>query len=73
MGPRGVSLGLGRDKGDYLPEYLLEKLKMVQHHQVRLATGTLLSGVTAISAEQRSLFEAIDVPPPTRGKLPREL
>jgi len=46
---------------------------MVQYHQVRFATGTLLSGVTAISPEQRSLFEAIDVPPPTRGKLPTEL
>jgi len=57
----------------FSPEYLLEKLKMVQHHRVRLATGTVLRGVTAISAEQRRLFEAIDVPPPTRGKLGREL
>ena len=26
----------------FSPEYLLEKVKMVQHHQVRLATDTLL-------------------------------
>ena len=65
-----------RIKGKQLPfspEYVLEKLKAVQHHRVRLATGTVLDGVTAISAEQRNLFEAIDVPPPTRGRLQETL
>lgn len=51
------------------PEHLLERLKAIQHHRVRLATGTVLNGVSAISPEQRSLFEAIEVPAPTRRRL----
>jgi len=51
------------------PEHLLERLKAIQRHRVRLATGTVLDGVSAISPEQRSLFEAIEVPAPTRRRL----
>jgi transposase len=51
------------------PERLLERLQAIQYHRVRLATGKVLTGVTAISTEQRSLFEAIEVAPPTRRRL----
>ena len=51
------------------PERLLERLKAIQYHRVRLATGKVLTGVTAVSPEQRSLFEAIGVDTPTRKRL----
>ncbi len=60
---------LRRHRLPFSPERLLEKLKAIQYHRVRLATGKVLTGVTAISPEQRRLFEAIEVAPPTRRRL----
>ncbi len=51
------------------PEELLEKLKAVQYHRVRLGTGKQLEGVTTIRPEQQSLFDAIGVEKPTTGRL----
>jgi transposase len=48
------------------PEELLYRLRTVQRHNVRLATGTNLTGISAMTPEQRALFEAIGVRQPTR-------
>ena len=36
--------------------------------QAQAGDGSVLGGVAAITAEQRNLFEANDVPPPTRER-----
>jgi hypothetical protein len=50
---------------DLTPTLLLEQLKAVQYHQVRLATGKRLAGISTLTPEHKALFAAIDVPPPT--------
>jgi len=47
------------------PERVLYMLKGVQKHRAQLASGTVLEGVTTIKAEQRRLFEALEVDVPT--------
>jgi transposase len=56
-------------QSDLSPEKLLYRLEGVQQHRVHLATGTTLTGVTTLGAEQRSLFELAGVDPPTRKGL----
>jgi transposase len=51
------------------PEELLYRLRSVQRHSVRLATGKVLEGLSAMTPEQLSMFEAIDVPRPTMTRL----
>ena len=51
------------------PEELLYRLRTVQRHSIRLATGKELSGISTIAPEQRSLFEAAGVPLPTMKRL----
>jgi transposase len=54
---------------DLTPTRLLEQLKAVQYHQVRLATGKCLAGISTLTPEHKALFAAIDVPPPTLERL----
>jgi transposase len=53
------------------PEAALYKLRMIQRHSVKLGTGAHLSGVTTIAPEQGKLFDALQVPRPTRSRLER--
>ena len=53
------------------PEAALYQLKMIQRHSVKLGTGSSLTGVTAVAPEQGQLFDALQVPRPTRGRLAR--
>lgn len=48
------------------PEELLYRLRAIQRHSVRLATGKLLTGISSTTTEQRALFDAIEVRQPTR-------
>lgn len=66
---RALRHRLHRSALDMSPEELLYRLRTVQHHSVRLAAGKELEGVSAISPEQRSLFEAVDVPLPTMKRV----
>lgn len=47
------------------PERLLCRLKGIQLHRARLASGKKLAGLTAMNAEQRALFTTIGVEVPT--------
>ena len=51
------------------PEELLYRLRSIQRHSVRLATGKNLEGLSAITPEQRSMFDAAGVPLPTMKRL----
>ena len=51
------------------PERVLEIARRIQYHHVTLHRKQAASGLTALSPEQRSLFEAIDLPEPTTKKL----
>jgi len=51
------------------PEEMLYRLRSVQRHSVRLATGRVLEGISAVTPVQRSLFEAIGVHRPTMARL----
>lgn len=53
------------------PASALYQLKMIQRHSVKLGTGTNLTGVTALAPEQGQLFDALQVPRPTRGRVER--
>jgi transposase len=66
---RVMRLRLRANRPDLTPFALLEQLKRIQYHEVRLATGKQLTGPTTLSDEQRALFAAIEVPVPTRGQL----
>ena len=63
---RVMQFRLRKAASELSPETLLYRLKAIQQHQVRLATGQVLVGITTMAAEQRSLFELIGVEPPTR-------
>ena len=63
---RVMQFRLRKAASELSPETLLYRLKAIQRHQVRLATGQVLVGITTMAAEQRSLFELIGVEPPTR-------
>ena len=60
---------LRANRPDLTPLALLEQLKRIQYHEVRLATGKRLTGPTTLSAAQRALFAAIEVPVPACGQL----
>lgn len=66
---RALRHRLHRSVLDVSPEELLYRLRTVQLHSVRLATGKELEGISAITPEQRSLFEAAGVPLPTMKRL----
>jgi len=51
------------------PEELLYRLRSIQRHSVRLATGKNLEGLSAISPEQREMFDAAGVSLPTMKRL----
>ena len=66
---RALRHRLHRSALDMSPEEMLYRLRTVQHHSVRLATGKELDGLSAITAEQRSMFDAAGVPLPTVKRL----
>jgi len=66
---RVMRLRLRAKQADLSPARLLERLKQVQYHNVRLATGQELDGVSALVPEQQELFKALEVPAPTRQTL----
>jgi transposase len=51
------------------PEEMLYRLRSIQHHNVRLATGKQLTGLFNITPEQRSMFDAAGVPVPTMKRV----
>ncbi len=51
------------------PEELLYRLRSIQRHSVRLATGKNLNGLSALTTDQRSTFDAVGVPLPTMKRL----
>ena len=56
-------------KADITPGRLLETLKQVQYHRVRLANGQLLEGVSSMTKKQGELFEHLGLPKPTNQRL----
>ncbi len=66
---RVMRLRLKAKHTDLSPARLLERLKQVQYHRARLATGQQLEGVSALAPEQRELFKALEVPAPTQKAL----
>jgi len=51
------------------PATLLAQLTKVQQQAVRMASGDVLCGLTQLDAQQRDLFEALEVPQPQAGAL----
>lgn len=66
---RALRHRLRRSTLDMSPEELLYRLRAVQRHSVRLATGKELAGLSAVTPEQRSMFDAAGVPVPTLQRL----
>ena len=66
---RALRHRLHRSALDMSPEEMLYRLRSVQHHSVRLASGKELEGLSAITPEQRSMFDAAGVPLPTHKRL----
>jgi transposase len=62
---RVMQARLKRASLDLSPERVLYMLKGVQKHRAQLASAKVLEGVTTLKAEQRLLFEALEVNPPT--------
>jgi len=56
-------------RADITPSRLLETLKQVQYHRVRLANGQRLEGVSSMTKEQGELFDHLGVPKPTNKRL----
>lgn len=54
---------------DLSPEEMLYRLRTVQRHSVRLASGKELEGMSTITPEQREMFDAVGVPLPTVKRL----
>jgi hypothetical protein len=55
------------------PEELLYRLRSVQRHSVRLATGKVLVGLSAMTPEQRSKFKAIEASRSTMTRLAKAM
>jgi transposase len=53
------------------PSTLLESLKRIHQQTVETSEGTTLTGLTEITAAQKSLFAALDLTPPTPSDLAR--
>lgn len=51
------------------PHALLEQLKAIQHHELRLATGKRLVGISRITPKQQTLFDAMGIEVPTEQRL----
>ncbi len=51
------------------PERALEIARRIQHHQVTLHRNQHASGLTTITAEQRDLFHAVNLPEPSAKQL----
>jgi transposase len=54
---------------DLSPEEMLYRLRTVQRHSVRLASGKELEGMSTITPEQREMFDAVGLPLPTVKRL----
>ena len=66
---RALRHRLHRSALDMSPEEMLYRLRSVQRHSVRLTSGKELEGLSAITPEQRSMFDAAGVPLPTLKRL----
>jgi transposase len=66
---RALRHRLHRSTIDISPEEMLYRLRAVQRHSVRLATGKQLDGLSAMTPEQRLMFDAAGVPIPTMKRL----
>ncbi len=62
---RVLRLRLRQANSPLSPQALLCRLKGIQQHRVRLASGKELKGLTGMGAEQRALFATIGVEVPT--------
>lgn len=66
---RALRHRLHRSALDMSPREMLYGLRSEQRHSVGLATGKELEGLSAITPEQRSMFDAAGVPLPTLKRL----
>lgn len=66
---RALRHRLRRAALDMSPEEMLYRLRAIQRHSVRLASGKQLEGLSAITPEQRAMFDAAGVPLPTMKRL----
>lgn len=53
----------------YSPERVLEIMRRIQFHQVTLHQNQTASGLSALTPEQRDLFDTIDLPKPSTTRL----
>ena len=53
----------------YSPERVLEIMRRIQFHQVTLHQNQTASGLSALTPEQRDLFDTIDLPKPSTMRL----
>lgn len=54
------------------PSRLIEQLQRIQQQTVQTANGQTLHGLTDMSAEQKSLFAALQLPTPTPADLAKD-
>ena len=66
---RVMRLRLRANRPDLTPLALLEQLKRIQYHEVRLGTGKRLRGPTTLKPEQLEWFEVLEVEAPTHKRL----
>ncbi|MCD4750477.1 MAG: IS1634 family transposase [Thermoanaerobaculales bacterium] len=57
---------LRKHKVEMSPEAALYRLRTIQRHSVKVGTGKQLTGISTIALDQRGLFDALEVAPPTR-------
>ena len=66
---RVMRMRLKANNREESPTRLLEQLRRIHQQTVQTADGQKLSGLTEISALQKSLFAALDLPQPTPTSL----
>ena len=66
---RVMRLRLRANRPDLTPLAMLEQLKRIQYHEVRLGTGKRLRGPTTLKPEQLEWFEVLEVQAPTHKRL----
>ena len=70
---RVMRMRLKSAKRSESPSTLLEQLKRIHQQTVETSAGTTLTGLTEITPDQKSLFDALSLAPPTPSDLAKPL
>ena len=66
---RVLRMRLKAGDSPYSPDRLLEIMKKIQYHQVRLHRKQTASGLSVMTPEQKDLFEVVGLPIPSKTRL----